>query len=274
MEEKIALMTQFGLNAEQLDFKLEDFTLDELKAKFEAMKENSPEETGEGAAEQNYALAQQFLENLIDALSAEQIETCFGQMSRYCYVDHNIEAAEVYCYDAEDWKLYGFPYSMNGDNVSIDFACKKKKKFAIVDFDEGEQTAVFASVFQRAAEAYDASNAQWEQKYQDAQQSAEKMQNELTELRSFKTSTEAEAVFARFEDLIGIEAFENLRGNTEGLSAEELEEKCFAIRGRNGVTAKFAHERAPKLPVEKADVKNEPYGGVFAEYGITPVKHN
>ena len=51
---------------------------------------------------------------------------------------------------------------------------------------------------------------------------------------------------------------------------EDLEEKCYAIRGRNGSVAKFSYEpKAPKLPVEKNNVTPEPYGGVFTEFGIT-----
>ena len=55
-----------------------------------------------------------------------------------------------------------------------------------------------------------------------------------------------------------------------------LEEKCFAIRGRNCTAAKFSHEpKTPKLPVEKHDTEPEPYGGLFAKYGVAaPGQHN
>ena len=46
---------------------------------------------------------------------------------------------EVYCWDRNDWLLYGFGYKLNGDSVVIDFESKKRKKYTIVDFDEGEQ---------------------------------------------------------------------------------------------------------------------------------------
>ena len=79
-----------------------------------------------------------------------------------------------------------------------------------------------------------------------------------------------EAVFARFEDLVGVEAFDALRENAEAFTPEELEEKCFAIRGRSGTPAKFSHEeKAPKLQVVREDNrKKEPYGGIFAHFGI------
>ena len=95
-------------------------------------------------------------------------------------------------------------------------------------------------------------------------------------LRQFKADTEGavergkrDEVFAQFEDLNGMEAFEALREHSLEYDLETLEEKCFAIRGRNGTTVKFSHEPKPaKLAVDKTPTENEPYGGVFAEYGI------
>ena len=275
LEQKIALMAEFNLTAEQLDFNLEDFTVEELREKFEEMQ-NPVADPAEPV--QNFALAEQFREELIDALSVETVETCFGTMRRYWYVDYDPEVTEVYCYDTEDWKLYGFTYSTNGDNVTINFAEKKRKKFAIVDFDEGEQTAAFAAVFAVMTERFNESNTQWEQKYQTASDTISSMESELGTLRQFKTDTEdaiakgeRDEVFAQFEDLIGVEAFENLRVHCTEYSIEDLEEKCYAIRGRNGTTAKFSYEsKAPKLPIEQTNITPEPYGGVFAEYGIVP----
>lgn len=272
LEQKIALMKEFGLTAEQLDFNLEDFSVDELRTKFEEMKNSAL----------NFALAEQFREELINALSVETVETCFGTMTRYWYVDYDNDVSEVYCYDTEDWKLYGFTYSLNGDNVTINFDEKKRKKFSIVDFDEGEQIAAFAAVFATVTEKFNENNVQWEQKYQTASDTISSMESELGTLRQFKTDTEdaiakgeRDEVFAQFEDLVGVEAFENLREHCTEYSVEDLEEKCFAIRGRNGAIAKFSYEpKAPKLPIEKTFVPSDPYGGVFAEYGIAPAIKN
>lgn len=81
---------------------------------------------------------EQFLEQLCEALSvAKYTDPDWGELRKYLYMDFDYELSEVYCYDCEDWKLYGFSYSMNGDNVIIDFGSKKRKKISIVDFDEG-----------------------------------------------------------------------------------------------------------------------------------------
>lgn len=281
LNEKLALVAEYGLEAENLEFSIEDLTLEELREKFEAMKPTEPaadpvvEEPTEPKVD--FALAGQIRDEIYNALSVEKIECCWGEMTRYHYVDHDHEALQVYCYDAEDWKLYGFTYSMNGDNVVIDFESKKRMKFAIVDFDEGEQTAPFASIFEEVTKQYTANDTQWSEKYQTASDTITSMENELGTLRQFKTDTEEAAlavardeVFAQFEDLVGVEEFDALRDNCAEYELDALEEKCFAIRGRRGVTAKFAHEsKPPKLKVDKTQPVNEPYGGLFARYGHT-----
>ena len=278
LDEKKALMAQYGLTEDMLDFSLEDYSVEELTAKFEELKKGEPGEPEAQPAGEQFALAEQFREELVSALSAEKVETCFGEMSRYWYVDYDGEAMEVYCYDQEDWNLYGFTYSMNGDHVVIDFESKKRKKFAIADFDEGEQTAAFAAVYSTLSAQYTESEAQWAAKYQTASDTIASMESELNTLKEFKANAEkAEAdqerenILSQFSDLSGIEAFEALRSNSADYSVEDLEEKCYAIRGRNQ-PQKFALQqepRAPKLPIEKRDKTTpEPYGGIFAEYGI------
>lgn len=279
LNEKLALVAEYGFEVENLEFSIEDLTLEELREKFEAMKNADPavdpvvEEPAEPQID--FALAGQIRDEIYNALSVEKIECCWGEMTRYHYVDHDHEALQVYCYDAEDWKLYGFTYTMNGDNVVIDFDSKKRMKFAIVDFDEGEQTAPFASVFEEITKQYTANDTQWSERYQTASDTITSMENELGTLRQFKTDTEEAAlavardeVFAQFEDLVGVEEFDALRENCAEYELEALEEKCFAIRGRRGASAKFAHEPKPtKLKVDKTKTVNEPYGGLFTRYG-------
>ena len=281
LNEKLALVAEYGLEVENLEFSIEDLTLEELREKFEAMKPAEEPVAEPAVAEPaeptvDFALAGQIREEIYNALSVEKIECCWGEMTRYHYVDHDHEALQVYCYDAEDWKLYGFSYSMNGDNVVIDFESKKRMKFAIVDFDEGEQPAPFAGVFEEITKQYTENDTQWSEKYQTASDTITSMENELGTLRQFKTDTEAaakaaaqEEVFAQFEDLVGVEEFDALREHCAEYELDALEEKCYAIRGRKGTTAKFTTEsKPPKLKVDKtAPVSNDPYGGLFARYG-------
>lgn len=276
LDEKNKLMAEFGLTADMLDFSIEDFSVEELRAKFEAMKIDGGAEPA-GGTQKNFELEGQFRQELWAALEAETIETEWGSMPRYWYVDYDRDASEVYAQDSSDnWNLYGFSYSMNGDHVVIDFGCKKRKKYSIVDFDEGEQVMPAGKLFELATKKFSEATAEWTEKYQKATEAASANDAELEVLRKFKADTEGAAeqvkrneVFAQFEDLNGVEAFEALRKHSMEYDLETLEEKCFAIRGRNGVTAKFSHESKPaKLAVDKTPAESEPYGGVFAEYGI------
>lgn len=283
MEQKIALMAEFDLTTEMLDFNIDDFSIDELREKFEMLKSAGSTPTANTDNPESFALEGQFRDELFGALGAEKVETCWGMDSHYWFWDYDRDASEVYATDVTDWNLYGFPYSMDGDHVVIDFAEKKRMKLALVPFDEGGQANPISGMFAKIAEKYSANDTQWAEKYQTASDTISSMENELGTLRQFKTDTEdaiakgeRDEVFAQFEDLVGVEAFEALREHCTEYSVEDLEEKCYAIRGRNGIAAKFSYEpKAPKLPIEKSSVTLEPYGGVFTEYGITPVaQHN
>ena len=204
----------------------------------------------------------------------------WGPMYKYWMVDYDPDIGEVYVEDSEDWKLYGFKYSMNGDNAEIDFESKKRMKYAIVEFDEGEQPSVFAAVAEFATGKFSelkTANEDARAKYDEMSGEMSEMKAELESLRQFKAEADnAEALAERnevlnqFEELNGIEEFEALRENCMQFSIEDLEEKCFALRGKNMMKGNFSlNVGAPKVKVGDADHKDEPYGGLFAKYGVS-----
>lgn len=282
LDEKMELLAQFGIDASTLDFSLEDVTAEELKEKFEA-KDETPDETpaedaGEEdapAAENSFALNSNIEEEIRRALCEAMLQKEWGEVPRYCYADCDMDAMEVYCWDRNDWLLYGFKYEMNGDSVKIDFDTRVRKKYVIVDFDEGEQPSPIAPVFEEMEQKL-AESAAFEEKYRNASDTIASMETELGELRQFKTDTEfaiaegkREEILAQFEDLVGVEAFEQLKEHSCEYDLETLEEKCYAIKGRTGVSAKFGLEnKAPKIKVGKAENTDEPYGGIMQKYGI------
>lgn len=290
LDEKMKLLVEYGIDVDSLEFSIDDFTLDELKEKLEAMKadnnsDNDPvaseedfadnssngEEQGE---EEKFALTQQIVDEIRRELESEKVETGWGYEARYCYIDCDFNSNEVFAYDISDWFVYGFNYTVNGDAITVDFNSKKRKKFAIVDFEGDDQIAAVASVFARAEQAIK-DNAGWETKYNTASETITSINNELAELRKFKEDTEAaeadanrRTVLEKFKDLEGIEAFESLKENCGEYDLDTLEEKCFALRGRYGMKATFSAEtpKAPKLIVSKTDTSEEPYGGVIEKY--------
>lgn len=273
LDEKIALAAEYGYEISALEFSVEELSIDELRAKFEEMKGPVVEDVAE-----TFELNSQICEEIRNAVEAEAVERSWGKMPRYSVVDYDADLKMVYCFDADDhWKLYGFSFSMNGDAVVVDFETKKRMKFAIVEFDEGEQAMPFDQIFEDITAQYTANDTKWSEKYQAASDTIETMNNELDSLRQFKTDTEVAAaqvardeIFAQFEDLDGVEEFESLRENCAQFDLDILEEKCYAIRGRNGSVAKFAKKPdAPKLKVERTEPEDRLYGGLFEMYKPT-----
>lgn len=289
LKEKIKLLGKFGLSVDQLDFDIETMSAEELEIELNARfnKGDHAEAPDGGHGGDIFSLSgEQFRDELIGALGAEKVYTEWGEMCRYLYCDYDPETLAVFCFDTEDWKLYGFRYSMNGDNIIIDFESKKRKKFSIVDFDEGNSDFSYKEMFAVVAETsasaraaklnteFEAAKTELEGKYSTASNTINTMNQELEELRRYKQqklrderAAEEGAVFAMFTDLNGVEAFEQLKGNCSELSIEELEDKCFAIRGRNSTHNFSANkQKTPRLPIDKAKQADEPYGGIFVEF--------
>lgn len=244
------------------------------------------------AAQTDYSLASNMADVLFAAVSEPKTETRWGEESLYWMVDYDTEKGFVYAECWCDGKLYGFPYKMDGDNVVIDFEAKTRKKWEIVDFDEGDSTN--ADYYSESVEAHGKAITE----YVDAtateldtlkssvstfEAKISEMETELTELRQYKADVEAqkieaehEELFARFADLDGVEAFEALRENSADMSVESLEEKCFAIRGRlatvaNGTTTYAAKTCKPKIGLDKTEAddsesETKPYGGIVERY--------
>lgn len=273
LDEKMNLAAKYGIDVDKLDFSIEDFTVEELNEKFESMKNASDKDGGQ---EDTFALTSNIVEEIDRVLSAEKVTRDWGECRRYCYVDCDIEAKEVYCWDRNDWLLYGFTFSTDGDSIKIDFDSKKRKKYIIADFEGGEQESPIAPVFELIENKLK-DYVDIESKFNAATEAIASMQTELDKLRQFKSDTESaiaqnkrDEIFAQFEDLSGIDAFEELKEKCSDYDLETLEEKCYAIRGRNSSAMKFsAKEKNPKLKVPKTDISNEPYGGLFVKYADT-----
>lgn len=309
LEQKMELLAKFGLTKEQLDFNIEDISIEEMEQKLKKLAdddeaapagdestpdpvtddggepaestEEDEEDEDEGEPEEpedeNFSLTgEQLRDELMEALYTVKVETVWGESSRYIYCDYDTESSEVYCYDVMDWKLYGFSYSMNGDVVIIDFESKKRKKFSIVDFDNGDIDKSYAATFEAVIEmsASQPDTNEFEQKYNDASNTINEMNIELTELRQYKQqklseerAADEDAVFSMFADLNGNENFEALRKDCSHLSIDEIEDKCFAIRGRiNTQTFSAVKPGNTRLPIERNKAEGEPYGGLFVEF--------
>ena len=227
----------------------------------EAEGEPEDDDLPAGQKRQFQLTGEQMWNEIVDALHQVMYKDDWGEWPRYCYVDYDPSVGEIYAYDNEDWNLYGFKYTMDGDRVVIDFESKTRKKLAFVDYDNGSAQFNYKHIFDSANERFN------------------KIAGEVAELRNFKAGIERierkakeDEVFAKFADLAEDERFNALKENCADMSLQDIEDKCYAIRGRNVPVLKFAQNtKFVRLPVEWGKHDNdadEPYGGLFIEYGI------
>lgn len=254
----------------------------EAETETDQAEENTEPETAdeEAPAEESFVLNSNQIDSICEALREIKIETEWGVYPRYWFVDVDFEKSEVYAMDEEDWHLYGFPFAFNGDVAEIDWEGRARKKWIIADFDEGESRAeeLFSSVSKKLTEARVAM-AEFSARVKEADNQIGELNSQIAELEEFKQrietevrDSEIESVFAQFEDLTQNEEFVALVENHEGMDAEALAEKCYAIRGRAHSPAKFSLERKnPKLKIDHKSVESvsadEPYGDLFERYG-------
>ena len=107
------------------------------------------------------------------------------------------------------------------------------------------------------------------------------METELDELKKFKKdAVEAEEaekrneVFSKFSNLDGIDEYEKLKDDCMKFDLAALEEKCYAIRGKNASMLKFSKEdlkpryKAPDTDFgdEESNDDDKPYGGIVEKY--------
>lgn len=266
---------------------LEDNRLENFETTEEVVEEtivedavNEGEEVCE-TADENFALNSNLCESIYAAFAEKTVSTEWGEMPMYCIADYDVEANMIYVLDHTDWLLYGFSYTMDGDNVVVDFDSKKRMKYVIAEFDEGgEQSSLFASTYNQMVEVINKSKeniVDLESKYNEVSEQMNVMNTELDELRQFKSSVEAasdkaqrDELFARFADLNEVEEFVALVADSSAYNLEDLEEKCFAIRGRNTKLNFSAKDvKTPKLPINLNEDKPDeelPYGGMVEKY--------
>ena len=232
---------------------------------------NNPTSTSE------FALNSNIMDELIRVLSAEKFRDRWGDdYARYIYADHDEDVCEVYCWDAEDWLLYGFRYEINGDAIIINWETKQRKKYIIADFDEGEQPSPFAAVFDSLKESSKKSE-DFELKFNETSELLVKANSEIENLKLFKKNVEfaelkaeKESLLSNFSDLNGVEDYEALKQDDAGFDLESIENKCYELRGRRvfGLKSDLDNVKPVIQKIQRTEPEiEEPYNGLFKKYG-------
>lgn len=317
LKEKEEILASYGIDASTLEFSLEEITIEELKAKCEEMaaaKSAEPEEPQgepesepaaepaaepaepdppaepEGAAEQeggepaaDYSLnLRDKLNEVNEAISAETMIDPWGyEVSRYWLQD--VQDDLVVVMDCQDWKIYSFTFTMDGDNVKVDFASKKRMKVKYEAWDEGSADmgvpALYSTMSDKAKEQTE--------KLEAANKQYSELKAEYDEMKpKYDAYVAAEAAAAKEEEnakreqlfavmdqkLDGDADYAKLRDN-KTMEFTVLEDACYKLLGKKAAEFSYVPSKEKKGEVNKVwfgvngtQKTEKRYGDLFERY--------
>lgn len=228
------------------------------------------------------------------------------QMSRYSLYD--IQDNEVIVVDRkQNYQYYGFAFTVNGDEPTIDFTNAVRKKITFENYDDGK--SVPEGAFDFGVEIKNIEDTAFA-KIEEANKAVETANNAVTEITQEKETAEAnytqvkadydemkpkydqyvadekarqeaeldaqkDAQFARFETALGVDAdFVALKENKANLSIQEIEDKCSVLFARKNLATNFSKSNSGSIVAGVIDNENNDGNGfVVTKYGNIPVSH-
>lgn len=204
----------------------------------------APTAEGEPAASSEFTLsANQLRDEVYNALLEIQVPSRWDRecmIPKYWLTD--IQDNEVIVTDSGTYQLMGIPYSMNGDNVVLEYENIKRKKVVYEDWDNGDVMPGLITMFSTLTD-----------KLVELSDSYTKAANEVSEIKpklEAYQQAEAEAIaaadkakrdelFSIMDEKLGANVeYAALKENKE-ISYTDLETKCYALVGRQ--TAEFSY---------------------------------
>ena len=190
------------------------------------------------------------------------------------YWMNDIQDNEVIVMDYSTYKLMGIPYSMNGDNVVLDFENAKRKKVSYEDWDEGEVLSGITAAFTEM----DTKMAELTKEFQSATAAMNEMKPKLeayqqAEAEAIAAADKAkrEELFAMMDEKLGANAeYAALKENKE-ISYADLETKCYAMVGRQSAEFSYVPSKNNKGTVRfgvggTQNGSEVAYGGLIEHY--------
>lgn len=182
------------------------------------------------------------------------------------------ETVVVRC--SKTWQLMGIPYSMNGDNVVLDYENIKRMKVAYEDWDEGEvmpgTIAAFTTLTDKIAELSD-SFAKVANEVSEIKPKLEAYQQAEAEAIAAADKAKRDELFAMMDEKLGANAeYAALKENTE-IPYSDLETKCYALVGRQSAEFSYVPNKNNKRTVRfgvggTQNGSDVAYGGLIEHY--------
>lgn len=238
--------------------------------------ENTVPTENEPAAGAEFTLsANQLRDEIYNALLKVQVPSRWDSdcmIPKYWLTD--ILDSEVIVTDSGTFQLMGIPYSMNGDNVVLDYANIKRKKVTYEDWDEGDVMPGLITMFSTLTD-----------KLVELSDSFTKAANEVSEIKpkleAYQKAEEDAVVaaekakrdelFSVMDEKLGADAeYIALKENKE-ISYSDLETKCYALVGRKSAEFSYVPNKNNKGTVRfgvggTQNGSDVAYGGLIEHY--------
>lgn len=235
----------------------------------------APTENEPAAGAEFTLSANQLRDEIYNALLKVQVPSRWDpdcMIPKYWLTD--ILDSEVIVTDSGTYQLMGIPYSMNGDNVVLDYANIKRKKVTYEDWDEGDVMPGLITMFSTLTD-----------KLVELSDSFTKAANEVSEIKpkleAYQQAEEKAAaaadkakrdeLFSIMDEKLGADTeYIALKENNE-ISYSDLETKCYALVGRKSAEFSYVPNKNNKKTVRfgvggTQNGSDVAYGGLIEHY--------
>lgn len=236
----------------------------------------APTAEGEPAASSEFTLtANQLRDEVYNALLEIQVPSRWDHecmIPKYWLTD--IQDNEVIVTDSGTYQLMGIPYSMNGDNVVLEYENIKRKKVVYEDWDNGDVMpgliTMFSTLTDKLVELSD-SYTKAANEVSKIKPKLEAYQQAEADAKAAEMEAKRNALFATFDEKLGADAeYIALKENKE-ISYFDLETKCYALVGRKSAEFSYVPNKNNKGTVRfgvggTQNGSDVAYGGLIEHY--------
>lgn len=236
----------------------------------------APAEEGESAAPSEFTLtANQLRDEVYNALLKVQVPSRWDNecmIPKYWLTD--IQGSEVIVTDSGTYQLMGIPYSMNGDNVVLEYENIKRKKVIYEDWDNGDVMpgliTMFSTLTDKLVELSD-SFTKAANEVSEIKPKLEAYQQAEADAKAAEMEAKRNALFATFDEKLGADAEYIALKENEEISYSDLETKCYALVGRKSAEFSYVPNKNNKGTVRfgvggTQNGSDVAYGGLIEHY--------
>lgn len=212
------------------------------------------------------------------------------ESSQYCFVD--VQDDEVIVMDrADHYRIYGLKFSMENDEIKIDFGCANRKKTKYENYGETADDQNDVNLFEKAVEGLaDFMNGQVEtavSEKETAEQNYTTIKNDYDEMKpkydayvadEEKRQADAaeaakDAEFAKFDQHLSDNAdYVSMKANRNDYTVDQIKSQCAILFTEKNLNANFSRKDKNSTPMVAEVFEQKPNTEMSSRYGILPTK--